>query len=838
MRKLVLLAALLPALAGNAANTACLQDNGPTRFQNITLETSLKPFKKKDQASINEVAVRIFTQWQHLLKHADTVSVMLWTSDGSEILNYTGNPGQRLEWAKYIGNPNTRHAVGAGPESLSLHERAYLYMNDPPEFTYADLKLIVETLRRTGQQLSRKPVKIGATFDPGPEFAKSEFKYEKHPEILQGNAMGHKTFVSCYALLHADSSTYAGFPNGIPANTPFGTFFGRQSAHFLRDLDFDFLWLSNGFGFGVEPWSATGAVFTGSGFLPAKLDSTRSKITSFWTLFRKECSYEVQTRGSNLTTGIDLARDGVDLQAIYKGGFNILPPPNSPWAAIDGDFGLEMAGFMSHIAELPDHRYVYRFYTHDPWWLNSPWLDRYGRYPHDIYLPMSVSRIDDKGKICLPTNLNFLTIDNSFGDMPEVVPNEVVPHILRAREDAPTAAGPLVWVYPFDEYHLWAKDALRALPEIYYGDWFIRQAINNGLPLNTVISSSAFNKLLPKDPAYFNSAVLFSIIPDAGSALEKQLISFVRNGGRLVLYGPADRAGKELAALMNLANAAPLEGAFTLKHTYQTGEAAGGIPDKIRHLALFSGGGLRTTVKDYRDPYTSIKATAEQNGQRRDLVWVRSHPGWKGGKLAYLRGTNSSSFKGGMLLKPDDPAEWFIAPKLARMVLEDFGYSIGFRKEDISLKSPVLSIARSNNGFFFSGYAPNTTVRHTFRFPQGAPLLHGYDTRLENGSSTYMFPTAWHQEARVFVEQENGIVSSKEVHSGQLGISRRIQVTGLRQATVRVYADEHVDINSFHAYLNAGYPWKTGKIAAKQGPPALGRHFVLQNITGTLTLAW
>ncbi len=64
----------------------------------------------------------------------------------------------------------------------------------------------------------------------------TDFKYKKHPETLLGNAMGTKSFVNCYSVLNADKESYAGFPKGIPANTPFGTFFGRQSRHFLKDM--------------------------------------------------------------------------------------------------------------------------------------------------------------------------------------------------------------------------------------------------------------------------------------------------------------------------------------------------------------------------------------------------------------------------------------------------------------------------------------------------------------------------------------------------------------------------------------------------------------------------
>jgi hypothetical protein len=61
-------------------------------FNNITMETSLKPFKKNDKTYIRAVAKEMFVQWHALLRHADTVSVMLWTGDGSEILEYKGTP--------------------------------------------------------------------------------------------------------------------------------------------------------------------------------------------------------------------------------------------------------------------------------------------------------------------------------------------------------------------------------------------------------------------------------------------------------------------------------------------------------------------------------------------------------------------------------------------------------------------------------------------------------------------------------------------------------------------------------------------------------------------------
>lgn len=807
-------------------------------FNNITLEVSLKPFKKNDKAYIREVAKEMFVQWHSMLRHADTVSVMMWTSDGSEILDYKGVMTQPLEWARYMGNPNTDHEVNSGPKELSIHERAYLYLDNPPKFSYGDLKFIVQVLKEEGRKVTGKPIRVGETFDPGPEFAKSDFKYKKHREILGGNAMGHATMVSCYSVLNADSESYAGFPKGIPANTPFGTFLGRQAKHFLKDMGFDFIWLSNGFGYGVEGWSSTGALFDGKSFNQTKLEDTKTKIADFWKYFRAENpTIQIQTRGTNLSTGTDLARDGVNLKSIYKDK-NMLPPPNSPWAALDGDFGLEMVGYMSRMAELPDERFLFRFYTHDPWWLNSPWLDRYGREPHDIYLPMSVSRINKKGEVKIPSHLSFLSIDDTHGDMPTQVPDEVTPHILKARYDAPTAPGPLVWVYPFDEYHDWAYKYKDRLPEIYYGDWLIRQAINNGFPLNTVVSTGSFQNVIKDKPAFFKESVLVTTVPDAGSTMEKALISFVKDGGKIMVYGPADHAGPAFLDLLNLKNTTAIEGDFKVSTQYAGDVMTKKYPDIVRHSALFSGGGVATKVANANDKSTKILAQMSQSQESRDVVWVREAPEWKGGKVVYIRGTNSSKFNGGKLLNPDDPSQLFTGPLLLRYALAEFDMNCIIEKEDPSVKNPVLTISRSNNAFIFSGYNPNSTITNHFRFPQGAPLLLGLETKLDKGKSVYKLPTSWNRECRIFVEQNDGIVSYKELHSGVKDIDKRFQVTGLKNATVRVYSGDGITKEKFEALVNAGYPWKKGRVEVKEGDEKFGKHFVVEGVTGSLTVAW
>ena len=502
-------------------------------FKNVTLELSLKPFKKTGSEYIKSVCKKIFDDWRPLIKNCDTISVMLWTADGSEILDYSGDLTDSFEWCKYLGTANNPLISNSDPHEISLHIKKQLYIKNPPIMTYKILKEIVSALR--GEASRRYPdakIEIGETFDIGPEFALSDFKYNRHTEICTGTKLDKCGFIDSTALLHADTRKYASYPDGIPEGTPFGTFLGKQSEVFLKDLGFDYLWLSNGLGFSAEPWSLTGKIFDGENYYPERLSETKERVFDFWRLFRKECSYPLRTRGTNNSVGIDYASDGVPLYDIYNAGLDISPPPNSPWAALNDNYGLEIMGHMTRICELPSDMFLFRYYIHDPWWMNSPWYDRYGGFANDIYLPMSVSRIASDGKVQTAEALNILSIDNSRGDMPEACVNEPIPHLLKAKKDAPDAVCPAVWVYPMREFTT-ATDG-EWLREMNEGDRFICESINNGLALNCVVSTDNF---LKTSLEIYKSSVLISPIPMNNDILER-LNEFAKIG-KVIVYGSA-----------------------------------------------------------------------------------------------------------------------------------------------------------------------------------------------------------------------------------------------------------------------------------------------------------
>ena len=290
-------------------------------MKTITLEMSLKPFKQTTPEYIQSVCHRAYEQWRPLIKDIDIISILLWTSDGSELLDYNGKEEDAFEWAYFLGDANHfgKNNQAVDPDSISLHTTSYLYMENPPVMTYGILKSIVACFKEEGKKMYPKAtIRVGTTLDPGPEFAISDFKYNRHNEVCTGTAMGQRSFLCAYATLKGDNRSYAAFPNGIPDGTPFGTFMGKQAQAFMTDMGFDYIWLSNGLGFGREPWHTKGAVFDGTNFDYKAFAGVKDKVFEFWDTFRQECpDFPIETRGTNMSMGIDLATDGVPLKDIY-----------------------------------------------------------------------------------------------------------------------------------------------------------------------------------------------------------------------------------------------------------------------------------------------------------------------------------------------------------------------------------------------------------------------------------------------------------------------------------------------------------------------------------------
>lgn len=780
-------------------------------IKNITLELSLKPFKETTNEYIQAVCTKVFDSWKPLIKEADQISVMMWSADGSEILDYNKDMDAPFEWAYFVGGANNKEEKHTqyDPQGIGLHSTRYLYMENPPVMTYGILKKIILALKETGKAMfPDKKIRVGATFDPGPEFALSDFKYERHNEVCLGSDMGKGSMVCSYAVLNGDNHPYAAYPDGIPDGTPFGTFLGKQVQVFLTDMDFDYIWFSNGLGFGRDTWSSKGAIFDGENFSCDNLDDVKKNVKDFWTLFRNECpDFPIETRGTNMSLGIDMASDGVPLKDIYDGGYNLLPPPNSPWAALDGNFGLELMGMMSRIAEVPNDEYLIRYYIHDPWWINTPWYDRYNSLPHDIYLPFATSRIDKEGKVKTPSHFNILSIDNSRGDMPDSCVNEPMPHILKAMKEVPDDIAPFVWVYPFDEYS--SCDTGEFAREIYGEDWYICNVINRGMPLSAVTSTKSFTC---HNKEIYKNSVIVTPVPRNNAEFEKEIISYASNGGKVIFYGSLKNTSDEFRNFLKVKIAEEISGVLPIT-------IDGTLQGDTMINPVFCGGGL-TEEAD------GCKVVADVSGK---VIAC------EGESFVWLRGINTCSV-GGRHLVPDSEEKYVNSENLMLNVLDKFGYHINcIRPKDI--KPPVTMLHKHNGAFIFSVFADCTAVETRLKLPLGAPILDGYDAKIEDGFAIYHFPKAERKECRVFVEQEDGIVSVKERCPVSNFYRRRIIVSGLKNATVR-FVSENYCKNNTTCLINPKLNSDTLIVGDETNPKIVTEgnvtYYELTNVTGTV----
>src|SRR5690606_22620497 len=132
-----------------------------------------------------------------------------------------------------------------------------------------------------------------------------------HREICLANTMGKASFVCCYGILDSDTHGYAGFPDGIPQGTGIGVFLGRQFRLRAAALDLDYLWLANGFGFGMATWHTIGPLSDGKTSSPGRAPEIRDLILTFWPGLRGESppGIGIATRGTHFATATDLASD-------------------------------------------------------------------------------------------------------------------------------------------------------------------------------------------------------------------------------------------------------------------------------------------------------------------------------------------------------------------------------------------------------------------------------------------------------------------------------------------------------------------------------------------------
>ena len=732
---------------------------------NFTLELSSKPFTDDSEETMHQVAVHLFSQWADVCKTADVVSVMLWLADGSEILNYSGELSQTFEWACWHGCANPLPPYDDPTERMrrDTHRYPKRYKDDITPRSYAWLKRMIQTMRKVGTEMTGRPIRIGATYDNGPEFAISEFKYKLHPEIATAHTMFPNSVVSCTAKFHADSRRYAAFPNGIPEGTTVGAFLGAQFRELAKDVGFDYLWLSNGMGFGTETWGITGMLFDKRQFHPEKADEAARLMLDFWNdFFAAYPDCVIETRGSNFSAGVEMGTDACPFRELYH-DFKIAPPVNSPWAALNFNTGLELAAWMSHIAELPADSIPFRFYAHDPWFLNSPWLDRFGREPWDLFQPMSISRIAADGAAQCANSLAILSADDSFGNMPDQVPSELSPLFHEAFDTAPDASAPFVWLYPFDEYCDMTRGASARPDIVFTEDMFIAEALQDGFPLNTVISTTSFHALLSSKPSALDGRIIVAPVTVSKSNCWKPLKEFIMHGGNVLFYGALDGSCDELTRLLDVSiSEKPATGKVSVATNLHGDSFEAGEYSCTAFIhPQYSCGGLRETL---RPDDSGARARANlPDGDKRLLALVRDIA--NGGKVGFVRAVLPSAENITEYRHFDygGKSEIYPTPALLRMLAAEFGWRISCTAFSQRSIMPRTTIHRHDNAFIFTVYAPDTSVKMSVSTPYGAPLFTECNVMLAEGASEFHPSRTWRKECRCFVRQ-----TAKDSVSGEI----------------------------------------------------------------------
>lgn len=816
--------------------------NGTEKLKRATLEMSLKPFKSLDQQAIDDVCAESLRQWRPLLDMAETASMLLWISDGSEILTWNGSLDDSFEWAKYIGFANEEYFSHIQDEDNPRIAR--LYTDNPADMTYGGLKRIVSSFKRIARERFGVTLEVGATFDAGPEFAYSDFKYKRHPEInraeLGGRYVALKadyTVVCTWSTLKEDKVSYAAYPGGIPEGTPFGEFLGKQCASFLPELGFDYIWFSNGFALSYFPWTYLGANYDGTSMPLADQAELSGKVMSFWDAFKRECpGYRVEIRGTNYGTGMDLAKDYIPMLELYDKHYLEYPAPNSPWGALNFDFGLEMTGYMSRIAELPGETYPYRFYPNDPWFWQNPWFDLYDREPHDIYCPLSVARLNVNGETESPGVIEILTIDTEYGELNEEGPAEIIPHFKRALADRPDEPGILTWLYPFRELHEAVEASNKSSGDVFFHDWYVRNAINEGLPLNTVIGSDVYFSMSETARRKLKETVLLVSASWLEGEKAEAVASFVKEGGRVLLYGAV--RDDRLLELLGLNIAEPLEGEFeyTLHGEADELEIEETRSRKIRHYGMTSGGGLSETLADISDEVNGLAGTVRQAGQSRAFSVSRALPEWGGGRVGWVRGSLPYEPSGVTHLPVRQCDEWADASGALRSMLRHFGFMIAQNKYAQSSASALMFVKRRDNAYFFVGCKKDASVSFRLGFPDGEPLITGQTAVIGTGAASYALDRTFHDECRVFAKQDR----KSQVWCREMSAIPTRKKQSVRQLAISGLADAELTVYPPVAALEGGL------VELRDGHPdgepipyeRQGRKIVARSVSGTVSVTW
>jgi len=807
---------------------------------------SIKPFALHGREAFDQTARRVLRSWDKLIDRADEVAALLWVGDSTEILVWSGDMDQPLEWGRYEGFCNLQRKAEPYFPGWFDNRPPQVFAPGLPELTYADLRDIIAALKRAALEVHGVTFHPGMTFDPSPEFSESPFKYDEHVEVLSDHPEGPRRYcqrmVSHQATLHADPRRYAAYPDGIPEGTTMGAFLGGQARHFAEAMGYDYLWLSNGFGFSHYAWHANGDILETDGkWYPDRVPRQLELLKRFWTDFREACpDLPLEFRGTNQSLGVDLSTDAASHELVAELSGSDVGAPNLPVLQAEL-LARDIATYLTRIAGAPSRRLIYRAYLNDPWHEHNPWHDIYNREPFETFSCMSCARLRGDGSLDVPTDLHILTTDNERGEMPQDDINEVIPGYLRALSHRADAAGPLVLVYPFKDFHRVLEQHPDRLPHLFACDHYLWRSIESGLPLNTVIEADEFAEL-QQSGGVGADRVWIAPTPVIEGRYERALIQHMRQGGGVLLFGSLAFASDELRGLLgiDLADEA-LAGDFAVSRPvadddFDAGVDLSGLP--LKHHASTGGGGIREVAADNAEPWLSI----EQNGARR--AWATLHTGVEpGGQFrGWVRGTvpYGSEFEPPYLRPTVDAFDQYQrTPDALRVMLARFGYDLRQRRADATVEPIRVFLKRQGGAWWFEGSKPDTTTRLRCRLPHGAPLFTGQDTVVRDGYAHDTFSKTIDNPVRFFVPAQTG---KYRVTTESFGLhqSHGYAVRGLKSDTVIVFPDPAALRRGDVLVLADHYADKRpdGSPVPQVPHRVAGDHIVIENHTGPLYIKW
>ena len=457
-----------------------------------------------------------------------------------------------------------------------------------------------------------------------------------------------------------------------------------------------------------------------------------------------------------------------------------------------------------------------------------------------------------------------------------------------------------MWVYPFGEYcdaaqshpDAQALPCAIALDRIFNEDFFLGEALQGGLPLNTVVSTANWRAWVnggasrpgePSSAGIFILPVSALLSPANFAALE----AWEARGARFLIYGSLAGAPQALLSRLGLSLAEPLTGEFEVvgaaRRAARPGSAdfqsaardagdtvsTGALAARIRVTPALDGGGLcEVLAAPHADAATAERAEASlpnkdaqalypdaqalypdaqalscassPSGARRVLAARR-------GAFAYVRSVtpcDGINLENRRHFDYAPPTQIFPVERLMRAALAALsGWSFAADLPTPVTPPPRTNLSRHDNAFLFHIYTPDTTASLRVRTPYGAPLLTERETLLRGGEAIWHPDKSWRRECRLFADgQTEGVVSVKTGFAAYPGFAGHLQVKGLENATLRFFPPADFagsrDGGSTVELVRSNWNMLAEPVAPEWEDTPDGPCAVWRNVTGDIFIGW